>query len=87
MYIIASWSGNKVAAIYATAEVVDYLTGESLLNISKNSRDATTAMSEAVVGIVNTRKVTVFGCGEIRDSFSLLVYPTIYGTYGKSDGT
>ena len=87
MDISATWSGSKVAAMYVTAEVVDYLTGESLKTISDNKSNTTSVMKVAVVGIVNTRKVTVYGCGEIRDSFSLLVYPTIYGTYGKGDGT
>lgn len=87
MDVSATWTGSKVAAMYVTAEVVDYLTGESLKSISNNERNTTSVMAMSLVGILNTKKVTVFGCGEIRDSFSLAVYPTIYGTYGKGDGT
>ncbi len=87
MEMSASWSGGKVQKIYATAEVVDFVTGDSLKTISNNASNASSVMATGLVGILNTTKVTVFGCGEIRDTFSLLVYPTIYGTYGKSDGT
>lgn len=87
MDVSATWTGSKVAAMYATAEVVDYVSGESLKKVSNNASNTTSVLATSYVGILNTRKVTVFGCGEIRDSFSLVVYPSISGTYGKSDGT
>lgn len=82
-----TWSGSAVGSMWATVEVVDYYTGESLKTISNNASNTTRVSTFSWNSILDTRRVTVFGCAEIRDPFSLTSYPTIYGTYGRSDGT
>lgn len=84
VYISASWSGNNVRGIYASGEVVDYLTGASLKTLSNNKANATSVYAETFHNVPYTQRVTVYGCAEIRDSFSLVAYPTIYGTYGNA---
>lgn len=79
--MFSKWDGSAVRGIYATAEAVDYLTGKSL-KIIQNSLLNSTGTCDAFGWTDFTQKVTIYGCGEIRDSFNLVVYPTIYGTYG-----
>lgn len=82
MYLNVSWSGSKVSKMVATIEVVDNLTGESLKKIDNSKTDTTFVATSAFVAIPSTQQVTVYGCGEIRDSFVMMVSPTIYATYG-----